>query len=168
MVLPLLLSEFLYNVVASDADIDMLPWLLSEFLYNVVVSDADTDMLPWLLSESLYNVVVSDSDTDMLPWLLSEFLYNVTVSDSDTDMLPWLLSEFPFLYLSPETVHDLWRKSSRQLELMSRAESDVQRKKSKAQVEVLVQSAGVSLWHQLGQLFEVCQAEVTCTLPFHY
>ncbi|KAK2184387.1 hypothetical protein NP493_267g00009 [Ridgeia piscesae] len=153
---------------APDADIDMLPWLLSEFLYNVVVSDADTDMLPWLLSESLYNVVVSDSDTDMLPWLLSEFLYNVTVSDSDTDMLPWLLSEFPFLYLSPETVHDLWRKSSRQLELMSRAESDVQRKKSKAQVEVLVQSAGVSLWHQLGQLFEVCQAEVTCTLPFHY
>ena len=61
---------------------------------------------------------------------------HVVASVPDTDMLPWLLSEFPFLYLSPETVHDLWRKSSRQLELLSRAETDVKHRKSKAQVEV--------------------------------
>ena len=58
------------------------------------------------------------------------------VAGSDSEMLPWLLSEFPFLYLSPETVHDLWHKGSRQLELLSRASTEVKRKKSKAQVEV--------------------------------
>ena len=68
--------------------------------------------------------------------MLFPCLTHACVAGSDSEMLPWLLSEFPFLYLSPETVHDLWRKGSRQLELLSRASTEVKRKKSKAQVEV--------------------------------
>ncbi len=52
------------------------------------------------------------------------------------DLLPLLLEEFPYLHLSTETLHDMWRKSSRQLEQLARAEKETRRKKSKAQVQI--------------------------------
>lgn len=53
-------------------------------------------------------------------------------------MFPWLLEEFPYLHLAPATLHNLWHKASLQLEQMSRAETDTQRQKSKAQEQVSV------------------------------
>lgn len=50
--------------------------------------------------------------------------------------MPLLLEEFPFLYLSTETLHELWRKSTRQLEQLSNAALDVRRRKPKAQLQV--------------------------------
>ncbi len=55
----------------------------------------------------------------------------------DRDLLSVLLDEFPYLHLSTETLRDLWRKSSEQLERLANAEREVRRKKSKAQSQVL-------------------------------
>ena len=52
------------------------------------------------------------------------------------DLLSMLLEEFPYLHLSTETLHDLWRKSSDQFERLANAEREVRRRKSKAQVQV--------------------------------
>ena len=54
----------------------------------------------------------------------------------DYEILPWLLEEFPFLYLSPETLEDLWHKSAHQVEVLSKAQQEARRKKSKAQTKV--------------------------------
>jgi hypothetical protein len=52
------------------------------------------------------------------------------------ELLPWLLEEFPFLHLSSETIHDLWRKSSRNVEQMAKAEKELKRKRNKQQEQV--------------------------------
>ncbi|ELU06850.1 hypothetical protein CAPTEDRAFT_228536 [Capitella teleta] len=62
--------------------------------------------------------------------------YSASVAKGE-DLLPWLLEEFPFLHLSSETIHDLWRKSSRQVEQMSKAEKDTKLKRNKQQDQLL-------------------------------
>jgi len=55
----------------------------------------------------------------------------------EQNLLPRLLDEFPYLHLSPATLHNLWRKGSLQLDQLSRANADAQRRKTKAQEQVL-------------------------------
>lgn len=45
-----------------------------------------------------------------------------------------LLEEFPFLHLSEETLHQLWSKSCRQIEQLSKAALHVKRNKGRTQV----------------------------------
>jgi len=52
------------------------------------------------------------------------------------DLLPWLLEEFPYLHLSPATLHILWHKGSLQQDLLSRAETSAQLRRTKAQEQV--------------------------------
>ena len=47
-----------------------------------------------------------------------------------------LLEEFPYLYLTTETLHRLWRQSSHQVEQLSKAEQDIKHRKSLAQGHV--------------------------------
>ncbi|RUS75234.1 hypothetical protein EGW08_016999, partial [Elysia chlorotica] len=53
--------------------------------------------------------------------------------ESEEDLLPLLLEEFPHLHLSEHTWHELWRKGLSQIEAITRAHQEGQRKKSRAQ-----------------------------------
>ncbi|CAH1795667.1 unnamed protein product [Owenia fusiformis] len=52
------------------------------------------------------------------------------------EFLPELLEEFPFLYLSPETLHELWKQHAGQVKTISKVQQEVRRRKSKAQIEI--------------------------------
>ncbi|XP_064644332.1 centrosomal protein of 95 kDa-like [Lineus longissimus] len=54
----------------------------------------------------------------------------------DNDILPMLLEEFPYLYLSSETLHDLWRKSFHQIEQLSKVEQETKSRKGRAQTQL--------------------------------
>lgn len=54
----------------------------------------------------------------------------------EDDLLPMMLEEFPFIHLSSETIHALWKKGYRQLEQFTKAAQEVKRKKSKVQVQL--------------------------------
>lgn len=54
----------------------------------------------------------------------------------ENEILPWLLEEFPYIHLSSEALHDMWRKSARQIEHLSKAEKEIKRRKSKSQIQV--------------------------------
>ena len=62
------------------------------------------------------------------------FIPVVTVSDGN--LMPWLLEEFPYIHISPQTLHQMWNKSARQLEQLSKVQREVKCKKSKAEVQV--------------------------------
>ncbi|BFZ17567.1 hypothetical protein BsWGS_20607 [Bradybaena similaris] len=53
--------------------------------------------------------------------------------ESEEDLLPFLMEEFPYLHLSEHTWHELWRKGLHQIEALTRAYQEIERKKSKAQ-----------------------------------
>lgn len=49
----------------------------------------------------------------------------------DNGILGALLEEFPYLYLSPETIHSLWEKHSKQIESLKRQEREIKVRQSK-------------------------------------
>ncbi|XP_013381104.1 uncharacterized protein LOC106152154 [Lingula anatina] len=53
----------------------------------------------------------------------------------EDNILPFMLEEFPFIHLSEHTIHDVWKKSYRQVEQLSKAAQEVKRKKSAAQAQ---------------------------------
>lgn len=57
----------------------------------------------------------------------------VLVKSGSRNILPELLDEFPFLHLTPATLSCLYRRATQQVDQLSRAESDAQRRKTKAQ-----------------------------------
>ncbi|GFN82008.1 centrosomal protein of 95 kda [Plakobranchus ocellatus] len=66
--------------------------------------------------------------------------------DSEEDLLPLLLEEFPHLHLSEHTWHELWRKGLHQIEALTRAHEESQRKKSRAQCQGTRSPRRHSLW----------------------
>ncbi|XP_006816335.1 centrosomal protein of 95 kDa-like [Saccoglossus kowalevskii] len=53
----------------------------------------------------------------------------------EDDLLPTMLQEFPFLHVSPQTAHDMWRKQMRQIEQLAKAEEH-HKKKTKTQLQL--------------------------------
>jgi len=65
------------------------------------------------------------------------FFYVLTIAvDGVDDLLPFLLEEFPYLHLAPETLHSMWKKSAKQIQLLAQSEQDLRAKKSKAVMQV--------------------------------
>ena len=60
----------------------------------------------------------------------------IILDQPPAELLPWLLEEFPYLHLSTETLHDMWRRSARQLQHLSKAEESIRHKKNNAQIQV--------------------------------
>lgn len=56
--------------------------------------------------------------------------------ESEEDLLPLLLEEFPHLHLSEHTWHELWKQGLSQIEALTRAHQESQRKKSRAQCQL--------------------------------
>ena len=52
------------------------------------------------------------------------------------ELLPFLLEEFPYLHLSNETLHNMWRKSARQIQQLALSEKQTRNKKTKAMLQV--------------------------------
>ena len=47
---------------------------------------------------------------------------------SDDQLLNILFDEFPYLYTSPETIHHLWQKNSKQIKLLNRLKDEIKNK----------------------------------------
>lgn len=62
--------------------------------------------------------------------------YKAPLKSGSRNILPELLDEFPFLHLTPATLSCLYRRASQQVDQLSRAESDAQRRKTKAQEQI--------------------------------
>lgn len=56
--------------------------------------------------------------------------------ESEEDLLPFLVDEFPYIHLTEHTWHELWRKGLHQIEALTRAYQEIERKKSKTQSQV--------------------------------
>ena len=53
--------------------------------------------------------------------------------DYDSDLLPFLLQEFPFLNISSETLHKMWRDGAQHLKFIASTDQAAQHKKNKFQ-----------------------------------
>ena len=53
--------------------------------------------------------------------------------DYDSDLLPFLLQEFPFLNISTETLHKMWRDGAQHLKYIAASDSDLKQKKNRFQ-----------------------------------
>ena len=75
-------------------------------------------------------------------------------------ILSKLLEEFPYLYLSPESIHDLWQKHSKQIEHLQREQRELETKYSKENENTTIRKHLTETYNKQNTLMDIMRKEI--------